>query len=325
MSKLNKTEKQEVINSTLNYIAQIIAYSLSPIKPNEYFFGMYGGERTGKSFLIKIIKSIIGAKYTVEKKLGDMDNRFASAGLWGKKMFIVPDLKTREPLPAEFIKSYSGEQELTIEEKNLPPVDGVKTSIAMFFVSNYEFHVKGVEGVARRFMLLPYKNDIKKHDVRMLDKILGQYPHGKESGKSKGKSFDERPAILALALNAWNNFCDNDFLMQVPDWIIKEKNIWLVKSNSVISFIEETYMNQVSEITITRLDMYNAYKEWCKDEGKKPLGKMNFYEEIRRDKRIKDFKIAGFDNFIVTPNSVLKERDIENENLNKNFEDDIPF
>lgn len=325
MSKLNKSEKQKVIDSTINYISQIIAYSLSPIKPNEYFFGMYGGERTGKSFLIKIIKSIIGAKYAVEKQLGDMDNRFASAGLWGKKLFIVPDLKTRQPLPAEFIKSYSGEQELTIEEKNLPPVDGVKISIAMFFISNYEFHVKGVEGVARRFMMLPYKNDLKKHDVRMIDKISGLFPHGKESGKLKGKTFDERPALLSLALNAWNNFSDNDFIMQVPDWVVKEKNIWLVKSNSVVSFIEETYMDQVTKTTIKRADTYDSYKDWCKDEGRKALGKMNYYEEIRRDKRIESSKMGGFDNFIITPTELMKKEDQDQENLNKDFEEDIPF
>ena len=313
MSKIDDNKKAQVISDTINYVAQIIAYSLSPVKPNEYFFGIYGDERTGKSFLLKLIKSIVGKDFCVEKKISDMDNRFASAGLWGKKIFIEPDLKTRHPLPEDFIKAYSGEQEITIEEKNLPPIDGVKTSISMFFISNYEFHTKGTEGLARRFMLIPFKNNIKKHDTRLLDKILGEYQHGKESGKMKGKTFDERPAILALAMKAWNNFCDHDFIMQVPEWIRTEKDIWLIESNSVVSFVEETYMQLANDTLITRTDMYDNYKEWCKEEGRKPLGKKNFYEEIRRDKRIESMKSGGYDNFIIKPP------------VNEEFGEDIPF
>jgi len=226
MSKLSEGEQKQAIDDTLNFLTQIIAYSLSTIKPNEYFFGIYGNQRTGKSFLLKIIKSIVGPEFCVEKKIADMDNRFASSGLWGKKIFVEPDLKTRQPLPEDFIKAYAGEQEITVEEKNMQAIDGVKTSIAMFFISNYEFHTKGLEGLARRLVMIPYKNAIKKHDARLLDKILGEIKHGKESGAMIDKKFDERPAILALAMRAWERFCDNDYLIESPEWAQREKDIW---------------------------------------------------------------------------------------------------
>ena len=302
MKKLNKSEQEKAIHDTLNYLSQIIAYSLSPIKPNEYFFGIYGNQRTGKSFLLKVIKSIVGSEFCVEKKISDMDNRFSSSGLWGKKIFIEPDLKTRQPLPEDFIKAYAGEQEITIEEKNMQAIDGVKTSIAMFFISNYEFHTKGLEGLSRRLVMIPYKNAIKKHDVKLLDKILGKAKHGFESGAMIGKIFDERPAILALAMKAWERFCDNDYLIECPEWAQREKDIWLIESNSVSKFMEETYYSQVKKVNIPRTDIYDKYKEWCSDEGRKPLGKKNFYEEVRRDDRVSELKISGLDNFIIEPN-----------------------
>lgn len=291
--------KKKAIEDTLYFICQVIAYSLSPVKPNEYFFGVYGGQRTGKSFMLNIIKSIVGEEFCVEKPITDMENRFASSGLWGKKVFIEPDLKTRKMLPEAFIKAYAGEQTITVEEKNLPAVDGVKISISMFFVSNYEFHTKGLEGLARRLIMIPYKNNIKKHDTRLLDKILGKYPHGEESGKLEGKTFDERPAIIALTMRAWERFCDNDFIMQVPEWAQREKDIWLIESNSVVKFMEERYYNQSFTMTVKRKEIYDQFKEWCEDEGRKPLGKKNFFEDVRMDDRITETRILGVESFIV--------------------------
>ena len=290
---------QEIINETIIFISQIMAYSLSPIKNNEYFFGIYGNERTGKSFLLKILKSIIGSEFCVERKIADMDNRFASSVLWGKKIFIEPDLKTRKPLPEDFIKAYAGEQEITVEEKNLPAIDGVKISLALFFISNYEFHTKGMEGLARRMIMVPYKNNIVKHDPRLLAKILGEVEHGKESGELSGELFDERPAIMALAMQAWDKYCKDDYIIKSPGWVQREKDIWLVEANSVLKFTEDKYFFSDQETSVLRTDMYDNYKEWCKDEGRKALGKKNFYEEIRRDKRIIETKISGYESFIL--------------------------
>lgn len=301
-------EAKKAIKETIIFISQIIAYSLSPVKPNEYFFGIYGNERTGKSFLLKIIKSIVGAEFCVEKKIADMDNRFASSGLWGKKIFIEPDLKTRKPLPEDFIKAHAGEQEITVEEKNMPAIDGVKTSLALFFISNYEFHTKGLEGIARRMIMIPYKNDIAKHDPLLLDKILGDAPHGSESDSCSGDTFDERPGIMALALQGWDRFCKNDYILKSPEWVQLEKDSWIIESNSVLKFMEEIYFIYDSETTKRRTDMYDDYKDWCKDEGRKALGKKNFYEEVRRDRRTSENKLQGYESFTLTPeNKEIKE------------------
>lgn len=301
MKGLNEEQKEKAIEDTLNFLSQVIAYSLSPIKPNEYFFGIYGAQRTGKSFLLNIIRAIIGEEFCVETPIANMDNRFASAKLWGKKVFIEPDLKTRQPLPEDFIKAYAGDQTISVEEKNQPAVDGVKISMAMFFVSNYEFHTKGLEGLARRMVMIPYKNNIKEHDTRLLDKILGIVPHGYESGIRSGDIFDERSAILGMAMRGWERFCNNGHLIEVPEWAQREKDIWLIESNSVVKFMEETLFNQAARVSIPRTHIYDEYKTWCKAEGRKPLGKKNFYEEVRRDKRVEESKVAGFESFIIEP------------------------
>jgi hypothetical protein len=303
--------REQAIRETVNFLSQVLAYSLSPIKPNEYFFGIYGNQRTGKSFFVKILKSVIGSEFCIEKRVEDMDNRFASSGFWGKKVFIEPDLKTRQPLPEDFIKANAGEQTITIEEKHEPAQDGVKISMAMFFVSNYEFHTKGLEGLARRMILIPFRNRIENHDTRLLDKILGEAPHGHESPDHGGQVFDERPAILALAMKAWERFCENNYLMEVPEWAQQEKNIWLIEANSVAKFMEEMYFQaMIGNTTVSRSDLYEQYKTYCSDEGRKPLGKKNFFEEVRRDPRVTERKASGLNSFTIQEQQPTNEEEI---------------
>lgn len=46
--------------------------------------------------------------------------------------------------------------------KNVDAMDGMKISMALFFISNYDFIIKGVEGVDRRMVYLPYLNPLER-------------------------------------------------------------------------------------------------------------------------------------------------------------------
>jgi phage/plasmid-associated DNA primase len=239
---------------------------------------------------VKIIKKLVGDEFCSERRADDLTNRFAISGLWEKKVYIEPDLDTRQPLPESFIKAYVGEQITTIEEKMQKPMDGVKMSLAMFFVSNYQFHVKGIDGIERRLVLIPFENEIKNHDTRLLKKIIGECPHGIESPGHDGEVFDERPGLIALALQGWDAYRDNDFIIKMPEWIIRRKEAWVKEANSVARFIQETIVDPNTTTPIPRDDMYSSYTGWCRGEGMKELGKKNFAEEVRKDGRIREFK-----------------------------------
>ncbi|MBW2995028.1 hypothetical protein KY312_01640, partial [Candidatus Woesearchaeota archaeon] len=148
------------IERTRIFFSQIIAYSISPIKPNEYFFGLYGDEGTGKSFFVDVLKDIIGDRFFIERPIDEMiqNNRFASSDFWGSKVYVEPDMKTNSVLPEAFIKTFAGQKQITLEKKHSQPERGVNISIAMFFVSNFDFITKGMEGLSRRVIYLPFRN-----------------------------------------------------------------------------------------------------------------------------------------------------------------------
>ena len=313
---LSETKYASEIEKTIMMFNQIFAYSLIPIKPNEYFFGLFGNQNTGKSFFIKILKSLAGSEFCVERRTGDMDSRFAANDLWGKKVFIEPDLKTRKQLPEDFIKSYSGEQEISVESKYANTIHGVKTSLALFFVTNYKFTVKGTEGIDRRFIIIHYKNKLVNTDRSMLDKIIGLHPKGKESGKLEGKIFDERPAILGLAMKGWLEFCRNNFEFTIPDWAKTVKDDWIQGANIIENFFLDEYKTPGVEGYQLRQDVFTAYKTWCEHEGRKPLGRSTFYDEFRKIDQVEEVE-RHFNILAVDPD---KDLDID-----LKYDDDIPI
>jgi hypothetical protein len=121
-----KSNKEE-IRKTIKFVCQIIAYAMNPIKPRDYFFAFYGDQGTSKTLLYKIIRLFIGEKFAVYRDVNEMEgNRFAASDLWGSKIFVDDDLGERVPLPDSFIKKYSGNQQITVENKFKAAQHGIK-------------------------------------------------------------------------------------------------------------------------------------------------------------------------------------------------------
>lgn len=310
------------INKTIELFSQILAYSLSPVKGMEYFFGFVGKEGTGKSFFIELLKSLVGEEFTVERNIKDTESRFSSSDFMNSKLFIEPDMATGKMVPDDFVKTYAGNKTVTVETKFKDAIKGVKISIAMFIVSNSEIKVSSPEGVNRRLILLKYNNVLKNTDVKLRRKILGEYPHGKESGDREGEIFDERPGMIALALLGWKSYLKNNYKFTLPDWVNEDKKQWSKESNTVSLFIDDEVLENMEynfEMA-TGKELFQRYQQWCRNEGiNHPYGRKRFYEQIRNEKNIIENKNGGKVNFKILRDSPSNLKEINS------IEDEIPF
>lgn len=301
---------------TIQMFSQILAYSIIPIKKTEYVFGFYGKQNAGKSFFIDILREFIGGESIVSRPVSQMESSFSSSQLWGSKVYVDDDFKANIKLPDDFIKKYAGNKITTIEFKNQKPVHNVQLSIAMFFLSNHNFKVtSSPEGMERRLIYVPFKRSIPldELDRTMLDKITGKYPKGKESGEYTGKTFDERPGMLALALSGFDLFMENNFNFIVPEWVRLEKEKWVQESNTVNEFLYDEYFSQNKETRTKGKDLHNLYKKWCEEEDRKPLGKNNFLDECMKNKNIKDYN-NGKERYIFI-NKIKSDQQVEDEQI----------
>lgn len=288
-----KNNEKERVN-TIKFICQIIAYAMNPIKPRDYFFAFYGNQGTSKTLLYKIVRLFIGRKFAVYRDVNEMEgNRFAASDLWGSKIFVDDDLGEKVPLPDSFIKKYSGNQEITVENKFKAAQHGIKISITMFFISNYEFKITGTEGIKRRAIIVKFSNTVNenKMDKFIPERISGEKPHDKKTPECSGETFDERPFIFNLILKSWEEFKNDNNIFTVPEWVKGPAAELLETMTAVGSFIREC-INGENEYAImgtkySRDEIYKNYCDWCKDQGRKSRGKGKFIEELKRSSHIK--------------------------------------
>lgn len=279
------------IHKTFQFIFQMIAYTMSTKKNKPYFFAFYGDEQTAKSCLMKLAKSFVGYEFVVQRSVQELENnRFATSDLWGAKMLVDEDMKSGALLPCDFIKKNSADQSITIERKHENSQHGVKISVAMFFISNFKIRTNGIEGVKRRAIIVKFENKISddEDDVHILEKITGEFPHGEESGKRSGETFDERTFVMPLVVKEWKNMINNNYIIDRPQWILGSTNELLSEMTSPGEFIKHLSSGENSEISFdhkySASELYGKYKEWCTEEGRKPVGKAKFIEEARRER-----------------------------------------
>jgi len=277
----------------LKLFAQIFAYTLSPIKPQPYFFMFHGDQNTGKSTVANLIKEFIGYEFAVVRALDDVTkNQFSFSSLHGAKVYIDDDLATNATIPDDFIKKATGKQRVSIEKKFQEPMHGVLISVAIFLLGNYLPSFQGKEGLERRAVLIPCNNKLKNVDSFLIEKMTGQMP------RSDGNFIDERPYIAAFAVWGWLLLIENNFKFIFPEWVRDATDKWLESGNSIGQFFSEIIDEKEGSLkTVKRNTFYQAYSEFCKSSNYHSIGKRRFYEEIRRMPKIEEIKTSGLQSY----------------------------
>ena len=142
-----------------------------------------------------------------------------------------------------------------------------------------------------------------------MDKITGKKKKGIEAGVFKGHKFDERPGMLAYALEGWKLFIDNEFEFVVPDWCQTAKDTWLIESSTISHYLHEVYFNTGKKEQIDRNELYTAYKYWCEEQDRKPYGKKGFYDELREHDRIEEIHNMGGNFFKINYEEEITDED----------------
>jgi hypothetical protein len=274
---LSHRDAMHVYQETLKTVGAIVAYVLAPTKRRPYFFVTLGKQGTGKSTFIGILKTIFGAQSFVQRRMADViGNRFATADLVGARALVDDDLEADALPPGDFLKSVSGDSVQTVERKFENAEHGVKLSIAIFLLGNHNVSLKGREGAERRAIVMQLEKKPLSDDPYLVDRIAGRHP------RHDGTTHDERPAILAFALQQWARMVQNGFRIETPEWMDRAKERWLQSINSTAAFFAENVRENLPEITVRANWLHERYSKWCKAAGYRPTGRNRFYDEARR-------------------------------------------
>lgn len=295
-------EKGDMIEDFLNYALYrenakelFLEFAGCAMTPNGNFqnFLMFTGQGgNGKSVLIKLFDALVGAKNLTHLSLSDISsNRFSTARLVGKLANSCGDLKTESVKDCQRLKMATGGDAMTGEYKGVDSFEFDSYAKLLFSINEIpKILGEDSDAIFRRMMVLTVDRKPQKADINLSDKLMKQMPY-----------------FLKLCVEACERLYERGAFVECPDSIINVENARTF-SNSVDAFLMEKCEREAG-YRLKRKDLYEEYEKFCKDEGKVPKAKTQFYE-VLRNKGFGEIKTKG-ERYIVGLTMKLEDNEEE--------------
>lgn len=247
-------------------VQEIVGYLLTTNTASQKAFVFWGPARTGKSTLLWVVEYLLLGKKNVSnipwQEIGD---KFKTAELLGKLANVFSDLPSKSIDDTGIFKVVTGEDYLMAEKKNKNPFK-FKPFARLVFSCNElpRNYVDRTEGFYRRLIIVPFSRQIEKSKI---DKAL------------KYKFQREKEGILNWALEGLKRLYENNFEFSENELTDGVKKEYKRENNNVISFVEEC-CELDSLFSCSRIELYEAYKEFCVEAGLKALSQIKFNKEL---------------------------------------------
>ena len=247
-------------------VQEIVGYLLTTNTASQKAFVFWGPARTGKSTLLWVVEYLLLGKKNVSnipwQEIGD---KFKTAELLGKLANVFSDLPSKSIDDTGIFKVVTGEDYLMAEKKNKNPFK-FKPFARLVFSCNElpRNYVDRTEGFYRRLIIVPFNRQIEKSKI---DKAL------------KYKFQREKEGILNWALEGLKRLYENNFEFSENELTDGVKKEYKRENNNVISFVEEC-CELDSLFSCSRIEIYEAYKEFCVEAGLKALSQIKFNKEL---------------------------------------------
>ncbi|MDZ7540908.1 DNA primase family protein [Clostridium perfringens] len=247
-------------------VQEIVGYLLTTNTASQKAFVFWGPARTGKSTLLWVVEYLLLGKKNVSnipwQEIGD---KFKTAELLGKLANVFSDLPSKSIDDTGIFKVVTGEDYLMAEKKNKNPFK-FKPFARLVFSCNElpRNYVDRTEGFYRRLIIVPFSRQIDKSKI---DKAL------------KYKFQREKEGILNWALEGLKRLYENNFEFSENELTDGVKKEYKRENNNVISFVEEC-CELDSLFSCSRIEIYEAYKEFCVEAGLKALSQIKFNKEL---------------------------------------------
>ena len=237
-------------------LQEYFGYLVSGRTDLEKLLHIYGVRRGGKSTAAGVAEALVGKRNSVSVTLAGLTGAFGEQPLIGKSLALVTDAnwKIREVTTAvEVIKAIVGRDTRTVNRKNRIEWTG-PIAARWIIVGNDEPEFKDASGA-----LLG----------RMIHIYFGNSVYGREDTTLKDRLLTELPGILNWALDGLD-LLNSTGSLHVPRASMESERQIARGTSPVAGFIEDriTLMDPTCGLSSWVDDLWPAYLEWCRTEGK---------------------------------------------------------
>jgi len=253
-------------------VQEIFGYCfLNTLEGHATFF-LVGNGNNGKSVLLSVLRNMIGLKFSESMSIETITtNRFAPAGLIGKKINICVEEESEFVKSDKFKALVSGDSEISVEFKYGDRFQW-KPTVKYVFATNKLPTFNGFnEGLLRRIKIIPFNKRIEteKRDTKLIGKLLA-----------------EMGGIVAWTVEGAKRLIKNGFnftdSLQVRE---SQKEFTSNLSSSVLFFWENFEEDESGQVFYDEL--YEEYKLWATRRGKKQQSYYSFFGDIDKILKLK--------------------------------------
>lgn len=226
-------------------------------------FILTGKGSNGKSTILDMLKSMLGAHNVSAVALEEIESRFKTADIVGKLANIGDDISNNYmPDNAKFKKLVTGET-LLVERKGKDPFE-INNFGKLIFSANEIPRVNDTsDGLKRRLIIIPFNAKFSSKDADFDPYI-----------KDKLMKTESLEYLLLLAIRGLKRVL-NGFNFTKVESVEKEMNEYEKINNPILLFIEEfKVLHEPVQYA------YDNYVKWCYAGGMKPLNRNKFVREI---------------------------------------------
>lgn len=243
-----------------DFLQRAVGYSLTGETLEEVLFFTYGQGKNGKSKFTETLQALLseyGVKAAAETFMLKKSDRGAATpeliALIGRRFVSVSEVEGGQSFSESLLKDMTGGDTMTARplyrnEINFRPL------FKLWFYGNVRPRIDGTDdGIWRRMMLIPFKVTIPKEeqDKHLLPKLLA-----------------ELPGILNWALAGCRQWQAEG--LNPPPSVLSATDEYRQDMDTIGAFLEEK-CERAEKYTVRAAEIYEAYTEWSKAAGEKPV------------------------------------------------------
>ena len=242
-------------SDSISTLQEWCGYCLTPDTRQQKILMLVGPKRSGKGTIARLLRATIGKQNVAGPTLASLGTNFGLWPLIGKSLAIISDARlggrTDSQIVVERLLSISGEDALTIDRKNLEPLT-CKLPTRLMILSNELPRLGDSSGALASRMIL----------LRLRESFYGREDHDLSE-----KLLAELPSILLWSIEGWRRLRERRHFRQ-PDSALEMLGDFTDLASPVTAFLHEK-CNVGPQHEIPRHDLFAAYCEWAKANGRK--------------------------------------------------------
>lgn len=249
---------------------ELLGYCLLKNCRMQQIFIFFGDGNNGKSTLLRVITSFIGAGNYTTLSLQDLETTFRPAELENKLVNLGDDIPYTTIKDSSRLKSISSGENVLVERKNKDPFI-LRNYATLIYTTNKMPHVNDKSyGFYRRLTLIPLDARFSKDD-----------PDYDPDISQKVVTDEARSYLLNMAVRGLRRLLKHGFTKSSK--VEKAKDTYREKSSTTLTWVAENAIGEADILEKSTGEVYFQFKSWCETEGIEKVPKqLNFTEEIKK-------------------------------------------